>query len=230
MPRAFVFVLCLLFGAGLTAALMPATAQPKAPAAACPEHLGSATSLVCACSAEATAAGTIWGADVYTDDSAICRAAVHAGRITPEGGTIWVFEQPGQASYPAVTRGGIVSGQWPAWRRSIAFGNVAEAPTAAQLQAGPAACPANAVGLAIGARLHCGCSIEAMADGGIWGSGPYTADSNICRAARHAGAIGPSGGEVSLRIVGGGRSFPPSSRNGVASSRWGAYPRGYAFD
>ena len=31
-------------------------------------------------------ASSVWGTDVYTDDSSVCTAAVHAGRITLAGG------------------------------------------------------------------------------------------------------------------------------------------------
>lgn len=30
----------------------------------------------------------------------------------------------------------------------------------------------------------------------VWGSAPYSSDSDICRAALHAGVIGPEGGDV----------------------------------
>ncbi len=44
--------------------------------------------------------------------------------------------------------------------------------------------------------FRCDCTAEAMGGGPVWGSGPYTADSNICSAALHAGMIGPEGGVV----------------------------------
>jgi hypothetical protein len=64
--------------------------------------------------------GTIWGTDVYTDDSSVCTAAVHAGHITVEdGGTVRIQMVPGQDAYPASERHGIVSQEWPEWPGSF---------------------------------------------------------------------------------------------------------------
>ena len=40
------------------------------------------------------------------------------------------------------------------------------------------------------AALTCQCPPGSTAAGTVWGSGAYTTDSRICRAAMHAGAIG----------------------------------------
>ena len=228
MRRFMLFAICLLFGAGFTAALLPARAQPPA-TQACPERLVGQASLVCDCSAEAAAAGAIWGADLYTDDSAICRAALHAGIIPASGGTIWVFERPGQQSYPAVTRNGVASSAWPAWQRSIAFRPAGEA-AAADYGPRAEACPANVAGLQVGTRLTCACTIEAMASGSIWGDGSYTADSILCRAARHAGALGAYGGTVHARVTAGRASYPAATRNGISSGSWPSYGTSVTFD
>lgn len=68
------------------------------------------------CSPEGTA-GTAWGSDVYTADSSICTAAVHAGKITlKDGGEITIEFIAGRQTYGATTRNGITSynfGQYP---------------------------------------------------------------------------------------------------------------------
>jgi hypothetical protein len=49
--------------------------------------------------------GDVWGTDTYTDDSAICTAAVHAGAITLEtGGTVEIDIRPGLDTYVGSTR------------------------------------------------------------------------------------------------------------------------------
>jgi hypothetical protein len=64
--------------------------------------------------------GTVWGTDVYTDDSSVCTAAVHAGRITvAAGGTVIIEMRDGQAEYTASTRNGIESRPYPAWGGSF---------------------------------------------------------------------------------------------------------------
>ena len=51
---------------------------------------------------------TVWGTDVYTLDSSICTAAVHAGKIQLEsGGPVTIDMRPGESSYKGSTRNGI---------------------------------------------------------------------------------------------------------------------------
>ncbi len=64
----------------------------------------------------------IWGTDVYTDDSSVCTAAVHAGLITlADGGDVTIVMMAGQDSYLRSTRHGIQSLGYPAWHSSFAF-------------------------------------------------------------------------------------------------------------
>lgn len=226
MTRIITFVVSALLGAGVAASL--ATAQQTAPAA-CPARLAESSSLVCGCSAEAAAQGGVWGDELYTDDSAICRSAVHAGAIGPEGGIVWVFERPGLNSYPASTRNGVAGSSWGMWRRSIAFRPASEAPTS-DVDPAVAACPVNVRGQVVGATLTCSCTIEAMSRGSIWGDGAYTSDSILCRAARHAGVVGAYGGTVRVRVAAGRPDYPAATRNGIVSGSWPAYPTTLTFD
>jgi hypothetical protein len=64
--------------------------------------------------------GTVWGTDVYTDDSSIGAAAVHAGILRPgETGTIMVTVQNGYQSYAPSSRNGIDSASYGEWGRSF---------------------------------------------------------------------------------------------------------------
>jgi len=64
--------------------------------------------------------GTVWGSDVYTDDSSIGAAAVHAGILRPgETGTIMVTVQDGNESYAPSSRNGIESESYGTWERSF---------------------------------------------------------------------------------------------------------------
>jgi hypothetical protein len=66
-----------------------------------------------------SAQGLVWGTDIYTDDSSIAVAAVHAGLLRPdETGTIMVTILPGRETYRGSTRHGVASGDYPSWRRS----------------------------------------------------------------------------------------------------------------
>ena len=69
---------------------------------------------------------------------------------------------------------------------------------------------------------ECECGADAPRRS-VWGSGPYTADSDICTAALHAGAIDMSGGPVSVISLGGLESYAGTDQNGVSTSNWGSY-------
>src|SRR5262249_41216328 len=61
-------------------------------------------------------AATIWGTDVYTDDSPLAVAAVHAGVLRPgQRGTVKVTILPGQTAYAGSLRNGIRSTRYRAW-------------------------------------------------------------------------------------------------------------------
>lgn len=105
---------------GLGRAIGAANAAPMA----CPGPLNAMPNaparFTCACSASAaTTAAPIWGIDVYTDDSAVCVAAVHAGAIGPGGGSVTVSRAQGQQSYPGGARNGIVSNSYGPWQQSF---------------------------------------------------------------------------------------------------------------
>lgn len=102
------------FAVGLSA---PARAQ-----FACPANFQDQSApITCTCSAEAVAAGSVWGSDVYTSDSSICRAARHAGIIPAEGGTVQVIPAPGMPSYAGTTANGVTSLSYGAWGASFTF-------------------------------------------------------------------------------------------------------------
>lgn len=228
MTRFILFTLSAMFPFGIGLAALSGTHSParaQGGTEACPLQIGDAGAIDCSCSAAATTAGAVWGDGVYTADSNICRAARHAGAIGPNGGVLAVRAVAGRASYPATERNGVASSAWGSYDRSIAFDGSGKT-----ADAGLAACPANAVGLAAGTTLPCACSADAAASGAVWGSGPYTGDSAICRAARHAGAIGTNGGEVRVRVTTGESTYAASERNGVPSSAWGGYSTSFAFD
>jgi hypothetical protein len=62
---------------------------------------------------------SVWGTDVYTDDSSVCRAAVHAGVIGSGGGLVEVRIVQSTANHPGSTRNGVTTGSWGSWGRSF---------------------------------------------------------------------------------------------------------------
>jgi hypothetical protein len=66
--------------------------------------------------------GSVWGTDVYTDDSSVCSAAVHMGLITQErGGTVRIQIAPGRDSYNGTRRNGVNSSNYGSWGGSFVF-------------------------------------------------------------------------------------------------------------
>eukprot|EP00058_Branchiostoma_floridae_P015737 XP_002601225.1 hypothetical protein BRAFLDRAFT_95004 [Branchiostoma floridae] len=64
---------------------------------------------------------SIWGTGVYTENSGICRAAIHDGKITDAGGQVTVYKHPGQDSYLGTQQNGIQSDYWESFGGSFSF-------------------------------------------------------------------------------------------------------------
>lgn len=166
----------------------------------------------------------IWGTDLYTDDSSICAAAIHAGVISATtGGPVTFTVAPGQPSYLGSTRNGITSLSWQQYQGSFCFGACrpggTQPPDAGQLvDAGAPVVDAGApIGLDAGAPslfdagviswndttmswpIGPGSTAEGQCPPGlplnsVWGTGVYTGDSSVCAAAVHDGRIMPLAG------------------------------------
>lgn len=74
------------------------------------------------CPPAAGRSGNVWGTDVYTDDSSICEAAVHAGVIKREEGGVVHYERLGaQPSFQGSERNGVSTLSYPTWPGSFRF-------------------------------------------------------------------------------------------------------------
>lgn len=210
-------------GSGAGSAAAPTTDA----VATCPGNFGARTAdLVCQCPAGQNY-GAVWGSGLYTADSSVCQAARHAGVIAAQGGRVTASPAPGQPSYQGTSRNGVSTSSWGAYQASFFFPDGPEGAAAAAAEPGVALCPPS-FGGRVG-TLECYCQPAAMR-GAVWGSGIYTADSSICRAALHAGAAPAEGGLVRLRAEAGQPSYQGTSRNGVTTSPWDAYQASFVFD
>jgi hypothetical protein len=99
---------------------LPGAGLPTAPGTA--DGLTGAIGQVYSYRVTGSTSGTIWGTDIYTDDSTIARAAIHAGLVT-SGQTrdILLTLEPGRSSYTASSRNGVTSLSWGAWGRSYSL-------------------------------------------------------------------------------------------------------------
>lgn len=79
------------------------------------------TRLVLRCPSGGDVRFRVWGTDIYTDDSAICVAAVHAGLIKVSGGVVTIVIRPGQTRYLGSRRNNVATEDYGSWTRSFSF-------------------------------------------------------------------------------------------------------------
>lgn len=168
------------------------------------------------CSCTGSESGSVWGSGPYTADSDLCVAARHAGVIGANGGTIQAIGAPGQSAYPGSVANGVTTANWGSYGASFDF---------VRRSAGLPACGAFPGG---DGPYQCQCS--GNESGSVWGSGPYTSDSDLCAAARHAGVIGARGGAISVLRAPGLPGYSASTANGVSTQSWGSYGSSVVFN
>lgn len=210
-------LLFLIFGAALVP--VSAAAQQK-PSGLCPANFQGigVGQLECLCNA-GLISGPVWGTDIYSDDSSICAAAVHAGVIGFDGGVVTVYAEPGQTSYRGSSRFGISTSDWGNWGASFSFDAYAAAPEY------PECAPTYQT---VGADPYtCACYADMIGQGAVWGTDVYSDDSHICTAAVHAGVIPWEGGIITVWSLPGQKGYFGSSRFGISTSNWGAWERSF---
>lgn len=180
---------------------------------------GTAVTITCpaGCGAQ-----TIWGTGVYSDDSSMCTAAIHAGVLTSAGGQATVTIAPGLEAYPPTTQNGVTSSAWGSWGRSFTVTGAGPAVVAIT-------CAQNAQTLVgVAATHHTVTCPAGCGSATIWGTGAYSDDSSVCTAAIHAGIIqAATGGTVAVTIAPGLEAYPPSTQNGITSAQWGSWSRSF---
>jgi hypothetical protein len=196
----------------------------------CPDKFNGApnadalTSLACTCKPDAPV-GSVWGSGIYTTDSSVCGAARHAGAIGKTGGVVTMKKAPGCASYVGSTANDVASAKWGAYQASFFFPGHGDGTCKLDTS-----CPASFAAIPeaeAAAGFPCDC--PAGATGGVWGSGIYTSDSNVCAAAIHAGAVGPAGGKVTPKTTMGCPKYASSTANGITSTAYGPWQKSFFF-
>jgi hypothetical protein len=175
---------------------------------------------------------TIYGTDLYTDDSSICTAAAHSGLITvKDGGTVTIRIKPGFDFYNGNTRYEIKSNGYGNYVGSFILLNRNGQPllTKTPIQMIEWSATASNLRGKLGQKFTFICRRNGQANT-IYGTDLYTDDSSICTAALHKGIISTkNGGKVTIIIRGGADSYQSSTRNGVKSNRYGSYVGSFAF-
>ncbi len=212
------------------------SACSKAPP--CPNKFDAQTPAECSCNGPGS--GSIWGTGIYTTDSPLCSAAVHSGAAKPSGGTVKPRAAPGCGAYVGSEANGIKTSKWGSYASSFYFeghgdGKCAAAPAQPAAAAGGVAqggaCPSTIGGFANAAATNeFSCTCPAQTSGSVYGTGIYTTDSNLCRAALHAGAISASGGAIKAKRAPGCSKYVGTAANGVSTTSWGSYGNSFYFD
>jgi hypothetical protein len=172
-----------------------------------------------------TLTGSVWGSDVYTDDSSLGAAAVHAGILAVgDFAFLKVTLMPGQAGYVGSPRYGVTSGSYGSFDGSFRLERAPE-PWTVQLPGGEDASRLVPLGTL---RNRPGSSfivqVVGSAAGTVWGSGAYTDDSSIAAAAVHAGLLKPGEvGFVRVTVEGGRDSYEGTERNGIKTNPYGKF-------
>lgn len=82
--------------------------------------------------------GHVWGTGIYSDDSDLALAAVHAGVLKPgQTGTVNVRILPGQQRYEGSIQNGVASQNWEQWDGSFEFVTSPEQPARTTVAADP---------------------------------------------------------------------------------------------
>ncbi len=173
--------------------------------------------------------GSIWGTDVYTDDSSLATAAVHAG-VLLEGqtGVVKVTIITGLSSYDGSTQNGVTSMDYGDWYGSYKVEGVTKTDqTSITVSAFPD--PGNLTayrGQDISPMLF---QVTGSTQGSVWGTDVYTDDSSLATAAVHAGVLAEGeNGVVIVTILPGRSGYTGSTRNGVTTYDYGSWHGSYS--
>jgi hypothetical protein len=82
--------------------------------------VGETTEHTCSC-APSQFSGAVWGSGIYTRDSSICQAALHAGVITAAGGSVKAKSAAGCSSYKGSAQNGVTTSPWQSFGGSFFF-------------------------------------------------------------------------------------------------------------
>ncbi len=203
--------------------------------------------------------GGLWGgADgIYTDDSSLGKAAVHAGFLRiGQKGTVRVTILPGAQRYLGSTRNGIVSNHYGPFAGSFRFESAQgitneqsganNQPDKDKVALNPYATtssininnevitnPGNLIKFRKNTGMTYSVEVTGTLQGGVWGGadGVYTDDSAVAKAAVHAGLLEVGQTKVlKVTILPGRQWYNGCSRNGITTPNYGSFAGSYKFE
>jgi hypothetical protein len=188
------------------------------------EAVGQRFSFVCPASDGGPA--YVFGTDVYTDNSPVCKAAIHAGALPPGvAGVVTIAIGSSVPAFRGSARNGVTTSSYRTWPRSYSF-VTGGAPGRITWETVWSNVPAG-----LNTVIALECPSGGTATGGVWGTMVYAGGSAICAAAVHAGAITAArGGSIEIRRSVHSGEFVGSARNGVTSQAWPPQSEAFTVD
>ena len=175
---------------------------------------------------------SVWGTDTYTDDSSVCGAAQHAGKLdAADGGTVTIEMRPGLAAYTGSTRNGVTTANYGSWSSSFVVVGVSPGGGVSGVKMGGGGWTddVDAHRGSNGSRYRYVCPAGGTADR-VWGTNVYTDDTSVCTAAVQVGLISlASGGNVTIEVRPGQQSYVSFTHNGIKSLVWGSWQGSFVF-
>jgi hypothetical protein len=180
-------------------------------------HIGRRISYVCPAVTSAQIASVeVWGTDIYSSDSPICIAAIHAGVLQAgRPGLVTIVVASGADTFTGSARNGVTTKDYGPNTTSYTFDRTGA----------PGQLDWFTTGLGIPetftASIFVACPGGGAMTSQIWGSDVYNEDSSICTAALHAGLITrANGGNFFVTRDTGLKNYDAVDRNGVKSTVW----------
>lgn len=170
---------------------------------------------------------TVWGSDVYTDDSCICRAAIHAGVLEPgQNNRVEVQHLEGQPGYRGSERNGIATRDYGAWDDAFQFPDAIPACK----RSGADLLVFEPIGGCRDGNWYCHDCPAACDVWPVWGTDNYHEYSSLCSAAVHAGVVdAEAGGRIFFTFPIFDDAYDGSVRNGIESLDREPHPVSFEF-
>lgn len=175
--------------------------------------------------------GSVWGTGTFSDDSSVSTAAVHAGLVeNGKLGFVRVTILPGRDKYDGSVSYGVTSQSWSSHGGSFKLDRESNSSPVLQMTT-PDGARLWSLPMLRG-QTNTSLLVEVVGTNDtVWGTDTYTDDSSIGGAAVHAGIlkVGEKG-VVKITLLGGKDSYQGSSRNGVTSESFNAWPGSFKIE
>jgi hypothetical protein len=186
--------------------------------------------------------GSVWGGSngIYTDDSRLGKAAVHAGLLkVGQEGVVKVTLVSGQQKYTGNTQNGITTANYGAYQGSYKFvgsatntSSTGNSPSTVITTSGTINDPGSMTSYRKNTGQTYSVKVTGTDQGSVWGGadGIYTDDSRLGKAAVHAGLLNVGQeGVVKVTLVSGQQKYTGNTQNGITTTNYGSYQGSYKF-